>query len=52
MFLFCLDHQVNIPSDLDELYQLYSRDIDDGQLTHDLKRKRNKRAQECNNIST
>ncbi|CAF4251742.1 unnamed protein product, partial [Rotaria sordida] len=26
-----------IPSDLEELYQLYSRDIDEGQLIHDLK---------------
>jgi hypothetical protein len=26
-----------IPTDLEELYQLYSRDIDEGQLIHDLK---------------
>lgn len=28
-----------VPADLDELYQLYARDIDEGQLIHDLKSK-------------
>ena len=32
-----LDNRTLIPSDLDELYQLYARDIDEGQLIHDLK---------------
>jgi len=31
------DNKVLVPSDLDELYQLYARDIDEGQLIHDLK---------------
>ncbi|CAF0766429.1 unnamed protein product [Adineta steineri] len=31
------EHQIIIPTDLEELYQLYSRDIDEGQLMHDLK---------------
>ena len=31
---------MGVPSDLDELYQLYARDIDEGQLIHDLKSKR------------
>jgi hypothetical protein len=35
-FIF-LDNQILVPSDLEELYQLYSRDIDEGQLIHDLK---------------
>jgi hypothetical protein len=26
-----------VPSDLEELYRLYARDIDEGQLIHDLK---------------
>ncbi|CAF5160191.1 unnamed protein product, partial [Rotaria magnacalcarata] len=26
-----------IPSDIEELYRLYSRDVDEGQLMHDLK---------------
>lgn len=32
-----LDNQVLVPSDLEELYQLYARDIDEGQLIQDLK---------------
>ncbi|UJR14088.1 hypothetical protein I4U23_001084 [Adineta vaga] len=31
------DNRILVPSDLEELYQLYSRDIDEGQLIHDLK---------------
>ncbi|CAF2836546.1 unnamed protein product [Rotaria sp. Silwood2] len=31
------EHQILVPSDLEELYQLYSRDIDEGQLIQDLK---------------
>ncbi|CAF0876622.1 unnamed protein product [Rotaria sordida] len=31
------ENKLLIPSDLEELYQLYSRDIDEGQLIHDLK---------------
>ncbi|CAF0893195.1 unnamed protein product [Adineta ricciae] len=31
------EHQLLVPGDLDELYQLYSRDIDEGLLLHDLK---------------
>ncbi|CAF4137460.1 unnamed protein product [Rotaria sp. Silwood2] len=31
------ENKILIPSDLEELYQLYSRDIDEGQLIHDLK---------------
>ncbi|CAF0893479.1 unnamed protein product [Adineta ricciae] len=31
------EHQLLVPADLDELYQLYSRDIDEGLLLHDLK---------------
>lgn len=32
-----LDNQLLIPTDLEELYRLYSRDVDEGQLMHDLK---------------
>jgi hypothetical protein len=35
--LLILENQIFVPSDLEELYQLYSRDIDEGQLIHDLK---------------
>ncbi|CAF0971218.1 unnamed protein product [Adineta ricciae] len=31
------DNVILVPSDLEELYRLYSRDIDEGQLIHDLK---------------
>ncbi|CAF3504051.1 unnamed protein product [Rotaria sp. Silwood1] len=31
------ENKILIPSNLEELYQLYSRDIDEGQLIHDLK---------------
>ncbi|CAF0771846.1 unnamed protein product [Rotaria sordida] len=31
------EHQILVPIDLEELYQLYSRDIDEGQLIQDLK---------------
>jgi hypothetical protein len=34
-----LDNKLLVPGDLDELYQLYARDIDEGQLIHDLKSK-------------
>jgi hypothetical protein len=37
MQLLILENQIFVPSDLEELYQLYSRDIDEGQLIHDLK---------------
>ena len=31
-----VDNNVNIPQDLDELYRLYSRDVNDGQLLKDI----------------
>ena len=35
--MISLEKQILVPSELEELYKLYSRDIDEGQLIHDLK---------------